>query len=41
MLTGCPVHDVGGALVGAEEQDLGLAVEVDEAFLDTRALARD
>ena len=27
--------------VGAEEQDLGLVVQINQAFLDTRALAGD
>lgn len=37
--TGGPVHHVGGALVRPEEEQLGLAVQVDEALFDPGALA--
>lgn len=33
--TGCPVHHVSGALIRAEEQQLGFGIQVDYGVLDT------
>jgi hypothetical protein len=34
--TSCPVHHVRGPLVRAEEENLGLVVQVHQRFLDSR-----
>jgi hypothetical protein len=40
-LTSCPVHHVGSALIRTKEQQLWLAVEVNQGFFDAWGLARD
>ena len=37
--TGSPVHEIRRSLIGAEEQDLRLPIQIDELLLDTGALA--
>ena len=35
----CPVHEIGGAFVGAKEEDLRLRIEVVNLLLDVGSLA--